>query len=97
MFVGIGVLDLHLPHARDLKAKRRIVKGLVDRIHARLRVSVAETGDQELHQRARIGVAIVGREESTVENWLEEIRGLAESTAEAFVLDWSTTIIAENG
>jgi len=96
MFVGIAVLDLHLPQARDLKSKRRVVKGLVDRIHSRCRVSVAETGNQDLHQRARLGIAVVGRRESEVENRLEEIRGLADETPGALVLEWSPTIIAEN-
>jgi len=95
MFVGIAVLDLHLPHAHDLKAKRRIVKGLVDRIHARFRVSVAETGDQELRQRARIGIAVVGHDESDVEHRLDAIREMAEQTAGAVVLDWSPSIVAE--
>ena len=58
MFVGIAVLDLHLPHARDLKSKRRVVKGLVDRLHARYRLSIAETSNQDLHQRAELGVAV---------------------------------------
>ena len=59
MFVGYGVFALHLPHVRDLKSKRRIVRGLVDRIHARHRVSVAETSAHDLHQRAEVGVAVV--------------------------------------
>ena len=42
MIVGLGVLELHLPYARDLKSKRRVVKSLVDRLHARFRISAAD-------------------------------------------------------
>jgi len=93
MFVGYGVLDLHLPYARDLKAKRRVVKGLVDRVHARCRVSVAETGSQELRQRAQVGVAVVGRDAHEVERALDQVFALAEQEHEALVLAWEPQIV----
>ncbi|MBP1642795.1 MAG: hypothetical protein H6Q03_1464 [Acidobacteria bacterium] len=93
MFVGYGVLDLHLPHARDLKSKRRVVKGLVDRLHARFRVSVAETGAQDLWQRAEVGVAVVGRDASEVERALDQVLALAEQEPEAMILAWEPRIV----
>ena len=57
MVVAIAVLELHLPGSRSLKDKRRVVKSLIDRMHARFRVSVAETEYHDLHQRAEIGIA----------------------------------------
>ena len=59
MVVGVSVFELHLPASRSLKEKRRVVKSFVERLHERLRVSVAETGFHDLHQRAEIGVAAV--------------------------------------
>jgi len=95
MFVGFGALELHLPHVRDLKSKRRIVHGLIDRLHARFRVSVAETGSNDLHQRATIGVAVVAREVDEVERMLDEIGRLADSQTEAVLLDWRPEIVSE--
>jgi uncharacterized protein YlxP (DUF503 family) len=95
MYVGYGALELHLPHARDLKAKRRVVRGLIDRLHARLRVSVAETGHHELHQRASIGIALVCHELAELESRLDEIGRLAEDEAEAVLLDWRPEIVHE--
>ena len=89
MFVGIAVLDLHLPHARDLKAKRRVVRGLVDRLHARYRLSIAETANQDLHQRAEIGIAVVARDAAEVDRILEQVLGTVEDEPEAMVLEWS--------
>jgi hypothetical protein len=96
MFVGYGALALHLPHARDLKAKRRVVRGLIDRMHARHRVSVAETGFQDLHQRCEIGVAVVAAEEQEVDRILDLVRELAEQELEVVVLDWQPTVLAES-
>jgi uncharacterized protein YlxP (DUF503 family) len=93
MLVAYGVLDLHLPHARDLKAKRRVVKGLVDRLHARFRISIAETGAQDLLQRAELGLAVVARDDGELERLLGRILATVEEEPEALVLDWSPTIV----
>jgi uncharacterized protein YlxP (DUF503 family) len=97
MIVGVGVLELHLPHARDLKSKRRVVRGLVDRIHARYRISAAETACHELHQRAEIGVALVARDGAEAERMLDEVLRLAENESEAMVTAWSPQVLEENG
>jgi uncharacterized protein YlxP (DUF503 family) len=95
MIVGLGVLELHLPHARDLKAKRRVVKGLVDRLHGRWRLSVAETDFHDLLQRAEIGVAVVAREAHEAERILDEVLRLAEAEPEAMVTAWHPQILEE--
>jgi uncharacterized protein YlxP (DUF503 family) len=95
VIVGYGVLDLHLPHARDLKAKRRVVRGLIDRLHARWRISVAETGAQELWQRAEVSVAVVGRDAGEVERILAAVEAAAEDLPEALVLDWRPGIVED--
>ena len=95
MFVGYGVFALHLPHVRDLKSKRRIVRGLVDRIHARHRVSVAETSAHDLHQRAEVGVAVVAADEVEVERILARIHELVDREIEATILAWDPKVIEE--
>ena len=94
MFAGIAVLDLHLPHARDLKSKRRVIRGLVDRLHARYRLSVAETDAHDLHQRSELGVAVVARDAGEVERMLDEVLRTVEEEPEVMVLEWSPRILA---
>ena len=60
MYVAALTLDVLLGDVHSLKAKRSVVRPLV----AELRrcypgVAVAETGHQDLHRRAEIGVAVV--------------------------------------
>ncbi len=95
MIVGLGVLELHLPHARDLKAKRRVVKSLIDRLHSRLRVSVAETAWHDLTQRAEVGVAVVARDAAAARRMLDEVLRLAEREDEAVILAWNPQLIEE--
>jgi uncharacterized protein YlxP (DUF503 family) len=93
MIVGISSFELHLPSSRSLKDKRRVVKSLVDRIHQRFRVSIAETGYHDLHQRAEISLAIVTNGESEMENLMAEIRSLVEREPEAFLTHWDPQIL----
>ena len=59
MFVGVVAFDLHIPHVRSLKAKRAVVRPLIEAIRNRYHCSVAEVDHHDLWQRAEIGVAVV--------------------------------------
>ena len=73
MFVLALDLDLHLPECRSLKAKRAVLRPVTDGLRARFRVSVAEVGDQDRWQRARVGVAVVGATVAHVEDVMDEV------------------------
>lgn len=93
MTVGISSFELHIPASRSLKDKRRIVKSLVDRIHQRFRVSIAETGFHDLHQRAEISMAVVTNGEAEMDKLMEEVHTLVESLPEAFLSRWDPQIL----
>ncbi len=97
MYVGLGILHLELPFAHDLKAKRRVVRSLIDRLQTRHRISAAETGMQDRMQRAEIGVAVVSGSEATVQQILDEVLRLADEESEAVVLGWEPQILEEGG
>lgn len=93
MTFALVVVHLHLPHSRSLKEKRRIVKSLVDRIHKRFRVSVAETDFHDLHQRSEIGLALVHRSADEAERVLAEIRNIFDNAPDAIVSDWLPELV----
>ena len=66
MVVGIKVWDLHLEGCLSLKDKRSVLKPLVSALR-RVNLSVAETGHQDLWQRAEIACAAVGSDRGIVE------------------------------
>lgn len=88
MVVAISVCELHLPHARSLKDKRRIVKSLIERIYQRHRVSVAETDFHDLHQRAEISIAAVARSEGELDLLMQNLRDLIDREIEATLSFW---------
>ena len=66
MVLGIRVWELHLEGCLSLKDKRSVLKPLVNALR-RVNLSVAETGHQDLWQRAEVACAAVGSERSVVE------------------------------
>jgi uncharacterized protein YlxP (DUF503 family) len=93
MIVAVCVLELHIPSARGLKEKRKVVKGLVERVHARFRVSIAETDYHDLHQRAEVSLALVAQNEQEAERMLEAIRSLVESEPESWLSSWEPQML----
>src|ERR1700745_1300301 len=59
-FVAVLVIALPFPGAGSLKSKRKDLSSIKSQLHGRLGVAVAETGYQDLWQRARLTAAITG-------------------------------------
>ena len=74
MVIGYLELDLHFPHARSLKDKRRALRSIKDRLRSQFNVSVAELDFQDTWQRAKVGVAAIGGQPALVEQVLARIR-----------------------
>jgi len=93
MFVAVARAELHLPVARGLKDKRRVLKSLIDRLHRRLRVSIAETNYHDLHQRAELGIAFVHSQRPAAEQLLEKIHCMIDEQLEAQLVHWDVDCI----
>jgi|SRR5580693_6777370 uncharacterized protein YlxP (DUF503 family) len=93
MVVGVLRLAFHIPHARSLKDKRSVVRRFRDRVRARFDVSIAEVADQDLHQRAVFGVAVVSSDGGVCDSVLEKVAREAESQPEAILTDRSLELI----
>ena len=57
MYVGIARLEYHLWGARSLKAKRHVLRKLIDRARAKFKITVNEVDHQDLWQRITLGMA----------------------------------------
>ncbi len=93
MIVGVGRLELSLPFANSLKAKRQVVRRVLDRIRAKFNAAAAEVGQNDLWQRASLGVVVVGNRSSHVDAMLGTIFRFIEGLDAAPILDWSTEIL----
>jgi uncharacterized protein YlxP (DUF503 family) len=86
MFVLAAEVDLFLPECRSLKAKRSVVKPLVEGAKRRFGVAAAEVGSQESWQRARLGFAVVSASQRHAEEVIDEVDRFIWSCPEVQVL-----------
>jgi uncharacterized protein YlxP (DUF503 family) len=87
VILGTCRIHLFIPAAGSLKAKRSVVKGLKDRIRSRFNVSVAEVEDQDLWQRAVLGVAVVSNEKRHADQVLAAVLEAVRSEPRSEVTD----------
>lgn len=83
---GIARVDLHLPGADSLKARRALVRRAQAALVNELGVSVAEVGGQDRWQRAVLGVAVAASTATGVERVLDRIRAVVERDPRVEVL-----------
>ncbi len=93
VYVGVAHLELHLPEARSLKAKRGAVRPLVERIRNRHQVLVTEVDHQDLHQRATFAIAALSTSLVDVESRLQRVRMTVDDSWTGFVLGWEVEIL----
>src|SRR3954467_16003316 len=73
MVVGVLRLALVIRSARSLKDKRHALKRILDRVRARYNVSIAEVGDNDVWQRALVGLTAVANDRSFVNEVLDKV------------------------
>jgi uncharacterized protein YlxP (DUF503 family) len=80
-------VELHLPNVLSLKAKRGVLRPVVEGVRRLGSYSVAEVDHQDDWQRATLGVAVVARDGSSLEMALNGLRRYLDSFPEVEVLD----------
>jgi uncharacterized protein YlxP (DUF503 family) len=90
VIVGIQVWELHLPNCHSLKEKRGVLKPLTVALQRGLNASVAETGHQDLWQRAEIACAVVGTARPVVDQTLRAADRVVEETDGVRIVDTTT-------
>ena len=94
MFVGVLRITFHIPHARSLKDKRRVVLRFRDRVRSKFDVSIAEVAEQDKLQRAVFGVTVVSSEAAVCDSVLEQVARAAETQEDAVLTDRETEVVS---
>jgi uncharacterized protein YlxP (DUF503 family) len=93
MVVGLGIVILRLHDCRSLKNKRRVVKSVIGQLRNNFNVSVAEVGANDVHQRAEIGIAVVGNDRMVINSKLDKMFNLVDRMGAAELIDAEMEII----
>lgn len=94
MFVCVARLTLQIPDSGSLKAKRQVLRRVTERVKARFNVAVAEIEDQDLWQKASIGLAVVGNDRRHVDEQMEKIIHFVEEMYIAPLMNREKEILA---
>lgn len=94
MVVGVCQISLSLPGVTSLKAKRSVVRKVLDRTANRFNVSAAEVGLQDVHRQALLGFAVVSGDRRHANSMLDSIASFVEGAADAVVMDRSTELVS---
>jgi uncharacterized protein YlxP (DUF503 family) len=73
MHVGALTVEIHIAESRSLKAKRSVVRHILDTARRRYGVAAAEVGFLDLWQRAELGFAAVAKDAGHVEDVLDNV------------------------
>ena len=87
MVVGVCTVTLVIHDSHSLKDKRQVLKSVIEKGRGRFNVSVAETGANDLWQRAEIGIAAVGNDKAFVNSVLDRALNFIEGMHLAEVTD----------
>jgi len=91
MIVAVLDVDLAVLEAHSLKDKRRVIKGLKDRLRHRFNVSVSEIDHADRMRRCRLGVAMVAESARPVHAQFDKIVELIRATASLTLIGYERT------
>jgi uncharacterized protein YlxP (DUF503 family) len=86
MWIGWLEFDLLLGDVHSLKQKRSVIRPVITDLQRRFAVSAAETGSQELHRRASVGMAVVSADRRHVVDVLDAAERLVAARPEIDLL-----------
>ncbi|MGB5106143.1 MAG: DUF503 domain-containing protein [Candidatus Zixiibacteriota bacterium] len=86
MHLGTLRIVLHIPQSRSLKSKRHVIKAIIDRLKNKFNISVSEVDDNDLWQRATLGVAFVANEGQFVDQVLAQVESFIASNPEVDIV-----------
>jgi uncharacterized protein YlxP (DUF503 family) len=89
--------ELFVPESRSLKAKRAVVRPIVDGLRHRMRVSVAEVDHQDTWQRAAIAVAVVAESDGHLREVLASVERFVANAPDIELLDTETAWLDAEG
>src|ERR1700682_18541 len=72
MVVGVLRLTLYIHGASSLKEKRQVLRKVTGRLRARFNVGVAEVGDNDIWQRAVVGIVAVANDSRFINEVLDK-------------------------
>lgn len=90
MIVAAIKFSIHFEHSRSLKEKRSSLKSIIERLKHRYNISVMEVDDQDLWQKATVGITFVSLNDFQAQKKVGEIRDFIDALNKGTIsqYDW---------
>lgn len=88
MVVAVLTARLALYESTSLKDKRRVIRGVKDRLRSRHNVSVAEVGNADARQHCELAIALVSNDRRFSESCLYKIVDELRCVRQASLIDY---------
>jgi uncharacterized protein YlxP (DUF503 family) len=95
--IGVCQIDLFIHGNASLKGKRRVLRQIIDRVKSRYNVSISEVGDNDLWQRAKLGLSVVGNDSRHINSSLDNVIHFIDAVNIAEVIHSEIEIIHMHG
>jgi len=93
MVIGLLTLELFLPDALHLKAKRSLLHPLIESLRRDRNVAVAETGYRDAWQRTELSIVTVNTESAHAHRMLTDIAEQVERRPGIRLVDYSVELL----
>lgn len=93
MIIGVLSVELTILEAQSLKDKRRVIKGLKERLRHRYNVSVAEIDYLDTHKRCQLGICTISNETRVVHSQLDKLVDTIRQTRGLTLIDYQREIL----
>ena len=93
MHAAAVCFDLHVPESRSLKAKRSVVRPIVDVLRHKYRLSVAEVDHHDVWQRATLALACVSGDSRHANEVISKAMDYIEDHVDGWVTDIQVEIL----
>jgi len=93
MIVAVARMVFRIHECHSLKEKRKVVKSMIARLQNAFNASIAEIAANDMHQRAEIGVAMVGNDHQVLNSKIDKLLGMAADMGLAEMIDSEIEIV----
>ncbi|HHQ49377.1 MAG TPA: DUF503 domain-containing protein [Acidobacteria bacterium] len=93
LYVAVARLEVHIPEARSLKAKRSVVRRISERVRSRHKVLAIEADYQDLYQRCTLAFSAISTVEADVQSRMERVRDTVDEVFAGMILNWDVEIV----
>lgn len=86
MIIGICTCEIFIFNANSLKAKRSVVKSIIEKSKNRFNISIAEVGENDKWQKSIIAFSTISNDQKIVEETIEKVINFFDSYSEIEII-----------